>query len=1236
MSTSTATSKKVPPPTSPEDARYDRYIAQRLDKTRVQVKLIDLIGALMVLAAAVLGVLLVLAIIDHWVVPLGGIGRWLALLVLLVGVGFYFAVVLVPLVFGRINPAYAARAIEKGEPSLKNSLINFLMFRSDRAGVRAAVYQGLERQAATDLSHVQVETAVDRSKVIKIGYVLAGVLTICALYTILSPKSTFQSAARVIAPWADVARPSRVRIENVLPGDKEVFYGETVSVSADCYDVREDEPVTLFFSTLDSRVSSESIVMRPGEGGLKYRCVVPADDEGIQQDLVYWIEAGDARTEPHRLTVLPAPTILVERVEYEYAAYTNRSRKAIERQGDLKGPEGTRVTVRARANQPIVSAVIEFDPDAMALEPRDTNGRTETSMSRPDTLEMEFDGDRARCSFVLELDASRTSPKHSFYQIRFTTEEGARNPHPILHRIEVTRDLSPEIEILTPTRDKIEIREDGQQTIEIRAVDPDYGLSRIALRAVAGGHDLLEQALLSEPAGQSGQVVVTYDFKPLEHGLHAGDAAAYWAVAEDNRTSPTTAAPAPNVARTRTYHITILPPEKQPAAEEQTPETEQMPPDASSQPSTPEEPGSPDSSLSDDGQPDAQEGEGQEGDVNDGQSGGEGNQAGSESSGSESDGGSPSGDDSQGTSGGQSGESESGNGGTGQGTQPSTNGSDSGSTSDTPGKGGGSAGEPTGNSEAGESSDGATSDSAAGGGTGGESQSGSSGSASGQPGQGSGREEPLHDGEVFETAMEHMKQGQEGTPTGQNTTEQGDGQPQPSEASSDSQPQDGAESTGQPGDASSSSPSQETPEGAGQQGSAKQGTSGGASEGNQQQNASDKQDGTGSESSSSGQQKQGADGQQEGGGKQPEEKQGAGQQKDGSSGQSGKPRSGAQPKQQEKSGSSSAGKPKDSGQGDNGKSGGGQNSKDQSGAAGSQKKSQDRHKQGGSSGGQPKPGSQSQSPGQSKRQSDSSGSQGGDRSGGGKKGGGQGAKQPGNDSAGSSSSGDDGQGSSSESGAGDESSRPGDKAPSQGDTGTPGMQKGHGSETDSTPGGKSEGGATGDRPQGERTAESSGSPTPGAVDTRGQGLPLGGGMPSAADLRGFDMTGQVPPGEKPNMEYARKATDLVLEFLKDQQQNPDQELLEKLGWTKEEMQDFTARWDALKRASVEENKGSRELDEALRSLGLRPRRGTTRHVESRDDESRGLRDAGTHSNPPPGYAEQFNAYKKGTSRTGSD
>ncbi len=201
MSSSTSTAKPLRAPIAPGDsAGYDRFIDQQVEKTGVQVKLFDLCSSLMVLGAGVLSFLLIVTVLDHWVVPLGVGGRWAALALLAGGSGCYLVLVVLPLLLGRVNPLFAARTIEQSEPALKNSLINFLLFRSDRAGVRAVVYQALEQRAATDLKHVPLETAVDRSGLIRIGCLLAGVLAICAAYTILAPKSPFQSISRILAP----------------------------------------------------------------------------------------------------------------------------------------------------------------------------------------------------------------------------------------------------------------------------------------------------------------------------------------------------------------------------------------------------------------------------------------------------------------------------------------------------------------------------------------------------------------------------------------------------------------------------------------------------------------------------------------------------------------------------------------------------------------------------------------------------------------------------------------------------------------------------------------------------------------------------------------------------------------------------------------------------------------------------------------------------------------------------
>ncbi len=125
---------------------------------------------------------------------------------------------------------------------------------------------------------------------------------------------------------------------------------------------------------------------------------------------------------------------------------------------------------------------------------------------------MKFRGQEAWCSFVCQMDDPRLEPKYRSYRLRFSTAGGQRNPQPVLHRIDVLRDLPPEIEILAPAQDRVEVAEDGWQKLEIRAVDPDYGLTAIRLRATAGGRQVLARDLLQDPAGRQGQELVSFNF----------------------------------------------------------------------------------------------------------------------------------------------------------------------------------------------------------------------------------------------------------------------------------------------------------------------------------------------------------------------------------------------------------------------------------------------------------------------------------------------------------------------------------------------------------------------------------------------------------------------------------------------------------------------------------------------------------------------------------------------------
>jgi hypothetical protein len=241
-----------PKPVNPVLVDSEHYIDDQIQRTRRALKLVDLGAGLLTLAIGLLAFLFVSSMLDQWVIPggLGDIGRGALFAVLVVGILWYGWRQFVPL-FRSINPVYAAHTIERGTPSLKNSLLNLLLFRTHRREVSPRVYNALEQQAAMRLSMSEIDAAIDRSALLRLGYVLLAIVAVCAAYAVLSPKNIAVSAVRVLAPWTDVPPPSRVQILDIKPGETSVAKGERLPVSADIHGLRPDETVRLHYSTLD-------------------------------------------------------------------------------------------------------------------------------------------------------------------------------------------------------------------------------------------------------------------------------------------------------------------------------------------------------------------------------------------------------------------------------------------------------------------------------------------------------------------------------------------------------------------------------------------------------------------------------------------------------------------------------------------------------------------------------------------------------------------------------------------------------------------------------------------------------------------------------------------------------------------------------------------------------------------------------------------------------------------------
>ena len=200
-----ATSAKQATPTKTGGTQVQQYVNQHINKASHQVKVTDLVTGSTAILAFAIGFFLLAIVIDAWIWPLSVSARIVACLILILGILWIATTQLLPLLFHRINPQYAARMIEEAKPSFKNSLMNYLSLQKKEKPVHKAVFNAVSRQAATDLSSVTVDQTIDRSNLIRMGFVLVILSAIAIVYAMVSPKNPLQTIQRIVAPTAKIA-----------------------------------------------------------------------------------------------------------------------------------------------------------------------------------------------------------------------------------------------------------------------------------------------------------------------------------------------------------------------------------------------------------------------------------------------------------------------------------------------------------------------------------------------------------------------------------------------------------------------------------------------------------------------------------------------------------------------------------------------------------------------------------------------------------------------------------------------------------------------------------------------------------------------------------------------------------------------------------------------------------------------------------------------------------------------
>lgn len=481
------------------------HLLSALDQTKRELRRVS-IGATVVLWVALSAALLLAFVVaDHYVpggVPgLAGTGVRV-LFVLGTAAAIVWAVVL-PLI-RRISDLYAARLIEKNHPEFNNTIVGALQL-AGREELAGSIRVALAKQASRQISGIDVRGSVSNRPLRMVTRVALAIGLCFAAYVLIAPKSVMVSVRRALG--APIPPPTRTVIAGIEPANGiRVLAGQQIPFRVS---LKGEAPsaARIRFS-IDNGATWPTALELPlvfGGGGAWWGTRAGAD---VQRSMKWQLVAGDAKSEPRSVVVLPEPAVVDMQVELAYPRYTKLI-PTTQPGGDIEAIAGTRATLRARTNVPVRQPVLEIG-QGVDIQRRILS---EPSADTPNVL---------LGTLVVTRDEQ--------YTLRFQDLDGHAN-RALPHSIHVLLDGAPAIEWI----DTGLLEATARRPIRLRArASDDFGLTRAALHWRRRGQAVAQRPVALKPS--AGREWTIDDFvRADELGLKAGESADLWLSVWDNR-----------------------------------------------------------------------------------------------------------------------------------------------------------------------------------------------------------------------------------------------------------------------------------------------------------------------------------------------------------------------------------------------------------------------------------------------------------------------------------------------------------------------------------------------------------------------------------------------------------------------------------------------------------------------------------------------------------------------------
>lgn len=502
------------PKVADHDSKNKAVVNYALDVVRARTKSVAALAATLLLLAACIGYLIVVVMIDHGLdggIPLGfrraALGLFGAILLVLVIVR-----ILIPL-FRRINVFYAARVIERANPTFRNSLVTALELQR-RPDAHNGIAAGLNHRSARRLRRCNVAEAVPQRSWHRSVWIVTASVVLFTLYALVAPKQVTPSVFRALG--GDSPAPKRTSVTIAAPTeDASVVVGTPVNFEVELAGQVPSEVMVEFSRDKGAtwvrgqRLMMKPVFARPGDDRVPRDWRATKSGSDVVATMWYRVIAGDDRTDLRRLEVRPIPRVGKPDVKLIYPAYTARAPESLD-SGHIDAIVGTRVEISARTNVPAGNARVVF---------HDRHG--------PVARQMEIGGDDAR-----SLQAGWIVDRDVEYELRFGDLHGSPNVSPIRYRQLAREDQPPVIEHRLPKPHSV-LPPDGQFAVRAEITD-DVGLTDVEIDFRVGSRAGRVPLLGAADVGAT-RVVLDRVFQVGDFKADAGDLIQLRVVAKDNR-----------------------------------------------------------------------------------------------------------------------------------------------------------------------------------------------------------------------------------------------------------------------------------------------------------------------------------------------------------------------------------------------------------------------------------------------------------------------------------------------------------------------------------------------------------------------------------------------------------------------------------------------------------------------------------------------------------------------------